>query len=227
MQDRLLFSPAVFDRCVAPRLSRLIELAHRHGAKVMFHSCGAVEPLLGHLIDLGVDAIDPVQVRAKGMDPAVLKQRYGEWIVFHGSIDTQYTLPRSTPSEVAAEVRKMIDVLGCHGGFVLAPSHVLQTDVTTENILCSTPPVMTIIARASGCRHDRKKDTSMNGISPARPEAAHLPNDVSAYRITRTEFLRGTGDVQLPLQYPHAQTSHVSCRSHSFFPGYDSGHKPP
>ncbi len=135
MQDRLLMSAAAFDRFIAPRFSKLIDLAHRNGAKVMVHCCGAVEPLIGRMIDLGVDMLDPVQVRAKGMDPTALKERYGRRIVFHGSIDTQYVLPRGKPSEVAAEVRKMIDILGRQGGFVLAPSHVFQTDVTTANIL--------------------------------------------------------------------------------------------
>jgi uroporphyrinogen decarboxylase len=135
MQDRLLIGPAAFDRQIAPRLARLIEMAHRHGVRVMFHSCGAVVPLIDRLIDLGVDVLDPIQVRAKGMDPGQLKKRFGDRIALHGSIDTQYVLPRGTPEEVRGEVRRMIDALGPSGGFVLAPSHVLQTDVTTENVL--------------------------------------------------------------------------------------------
>lgn len=134
MQDRLLMSPAAFDRHVAPRLAKLVELGHRHGAKVMFHTCGAVEPLIERLADLGVDILDPVQVRARGMDPVLLKRRHGGRIAFHGSIDTQYTLPKGSATDVAQEVRRMIDILGPGGGFVLAPSHVLQTDVPTENI---------------------------------------------------------------------------------------------
>lgn len=135
MQDRLLISPAAFDRHIAPRLARLIDMAHRHGVMVMFHSCGAVVPLIDRLIDLGVDVLDPIQVRAKGMDPARLKSRFGDRIALHGSIDTQYVLPRGTPEDVRLEVGRMIDILAPSGGFVLAPSHVLQTDVTTENIL--------------------------------------------------------------------------------------------
>ncbi len=134
MQDRLLFSPATFDRFFAPRLARLIDMAHGHGAKVMFHSCGAIVPLIDRLIDLGVDMLDPIQVRAKDMDPAALKGRFGDRIAMHGSIDTQYVLPRGSADDVCHDVKRMIDTLG-PGGFVLAPSHVLQTDVTTANIL--------------------------------------------------------------------------------------------
>ena len=132
MQDRLLISPAVFDRYFAPRIAKLVEVAHHHGAKVMFHTCGAVVPLVDKLIELGVDVLDPIQVRAKGMDPAAIKRRFGRRIALHGSIDTQYVLPRGTPHDVAREVRRMIDLLGPEG-FILAPSHVLQTDVSTAN----------------------------------------------------------------------------------------------
>jgi uroporphyrinogen decarboxylase len=135
MQDRLLFSPSTFDRFIAPRLETLIALGHRHGARVMFHSCGAVLPLVDRLIDMGVDILDPVQVRAKGMDPETLKRRYGRQLAFHGGVDTQFVLPRGSADDVAREVRRLIGILGDGGGFILAPSHVLQTDVPTENVL--------------------------------------------------------------------------------------------
>ena len=135
MQDRLLISPASFDRQLGPRIARLVDLAHSHGVKLMFHSCGAVVPLIDRLIELGVDILDPIQVRATGMDPACLKETFGDRITLHGSIDTQYVLPRGTPDDVRHNVRKMIEILSPGGGFILAPSHVLQTDVSTENIV--------------------------------------------------------------------------------------------
>ena len=134
MQDRLLLSPAMFDRFIAPHLDRIIRMAHRHGVKVVFHTCGAVVPLIDRLIDLGVDMLDPIQVRAKGMDPVAIKERFGSRIALHGAIDTQYLLPRGTPEEVAAEVRRMIARLGPEG-YVISPCHVLQTDVPTANVL--------------------------------------------------------------------------------------------
>jgi uroporphyrinogen decarboxylase len=134
MQDRLLMSPAMFDRFIAPRLERIIRMAHGHCVKVMFHTCGAVVPLIDRLIDLGVDMLDPIQVRAKGMDPVEIKERFGSRIALHGAIDTQYLLPRGTPEEVAGEVRRMIATLGPEG-YVISPCHVLQTDVPTANVL--------------------------------------------------------------------------------------------
>jgi uroporphyrinogen decarboxylase len=100
----------------------------------MFHTCGAVVPLIDRLIDLGVDMLDPIQVRAEGMDPVQIKQRFGSRIALHGAIDTQYLLPRGTPDEVAAEVRRMIATIGPEG-YIVSPCHVLQTDVPTANIL--------------------------------------------------------------------------------------------
>ena len=92
------------------------------------------------LLQLHVDivdirgVVDPIQVRAADMDPARIKGEYGSRICLHGSIDTQYVLPRGSPQEVAENVKQMIDILGYGGGFILAPCHVLQTDVPSENV---------------------------------------------------------------------------------------------
>lgn len=134
MQHGLLISPAMFDRFFAPRLRRLVDMAHSHGVKVMFHSCGAVVPLVERIIALGVDVLDPIQVAADGMDPAAIKQRFGSRICLHGAIDTQHLLPHGSPADVSEAVARMIGVLGADGGYILAPSHVLQTDVPTENV---------------------------------------------------------------------------------------------
>jgi len=133
MQDRLMISPDHFDEFFAPRLKRLIDMAHSHGVKVMYHSCGAVAPLIERLIDLDVDILDPIQVTAAGMDPEGLKSAFGDRLCFHGAIDTQHLLPTGSPQDVTASVRRMIDELG-PGGFILSPSHVLQTDVPTANV---------------------------------------------------------------------------------------------
>jgi uroporphyrinogen decarboxylase len=135
MQHGLLVSPELFDRVFAPRLTKLVDMAHSHGVKVMFHSCGAIVPLIERIIALGVDVLDPLQVAADGMDPALIKARFGDRICLHGAIDTQHVLPHGSPESVAATVREMVEVLGERGGFILSPSHVLQTDVPTENVV--------------------------------------------------------------------------------------------
>jgi uroporphyrinogen decarboxylase len=134
MQDRLLISADTFAEYFLPRIRRLIDMAHSHSIKVMFHSCGSIRPLIGALIDAGVDVLDPVQVSAKDMNPGDLKRDFGREICFHGAIDTQYLLPQGSAEDVRATVNEMIGILGAGGGYILAPSHVLQTDVPLENI---------------------------------------------------------------------------------------------
>lgn len=134
-QRGLFFSPEMFRTFIKPRLAKLVDLAHSHGVKFMFHSCGAIRPLIGDMIEIGVDILDPLQAAAKGMDPQGLKDSYGQGICLHGGICTQYLLPWGTPDEVRKEVRRCVEILGAGGGYILAPCHVLQTDVPTENIL--------------------------------------------------------------------------------------------
>lgn len=134
MQDRLLFSPGQFKDFLAPRIKKIVDMAHSHNVKVMFHSCGAIEPLIEDIISIGVDILDPLQVTAAGMEPKILKGKYGRRICLHGSIDTQYLLPQGSVEDVRIKVKNMIDVLGKDGGFILSPTHVLQNDVPVENI---------------------------------------------------------------------------------------------
>jgi uroporphyrinogen decarboxylase len=134
-QASLLFGPEMFRSYVKPRIARFVDLAHSHGVAFMFHSCGAIRPFIGDLIEIGVDVLDPLQAAAEGMEPQVLKDDFGDRICLHGGIDTRYLLPQGRPEEVAAEVRRRVEILGAGGGYVLARCHVLQLDVPTANVL--------------------------------------------------------------------------------------------
>jgi uroporphyrinogen decarboxylase len=125
----------MFRTFIKPRLKKLVDMTHSHGVKFLFHSCGAIRPLIEDLIEIGVDILDPLQAAATGMEPQILKDAYGDRLCLHGGICTQYLLPRGTPDEVRDEVRRRLQILGDGGGYILAPCHVLQTDVPTENIL--------------------------------------------------------------------------------------------
>jgi uroporphyrinogen decarboxylase len=87
------------------------------------------------LVACGVDILNPLQPAATGMEPAGLKKDFGKDIAFHGGIDIQFLLPRETPEKVAAETRRVAAILGGGGGYVLAPSHNIQLDTPTPNIL--------------------------------------------------------------------------------------------
>ena len=135
MQSSLLIGPETFDRFVAPRLKKLIELAHSYDIKFMLHSCGDVTPLIPRFIELGIDILDPIQVSATNMDLFKIHQKYGHKICFHGGIDTQQFLPNASPDMVRGKIRETIDYFKNKSGYLLSTSHILEGDVTTENIL--------------------------------------------------------------------------------------------
>ncbi len=131
-----LFSPDMFDEFVMPYLTKMVEVTHGYGKAFLLHVCGAVRPLLPMIVDAGVDMLEPIQVRAVGMEPEGLKRDFGDDLCFYGGVDLQRTLCKGTTAEVAAEVRKLIDVLGRDGGYVLGPGHTyIQIDAPMENIM--------------------------------------------------------------------------------------------
>jgi uroporphyrinogen decarboxylase len=136
-QDRTLFSPRTYRELVKPLHRELFDYLHaRTGAKVFFHTCGAVRELIPDLIDIGVDILNPVQVSAANMDTAELKREFGRDIVFWGGgVDTQRVLGAGTPEQVRGEVLRRVSDLRGGGGFVFAAVHNIQPNVPAQNIL--------------------------------------------------------------------------------------------
>jgi uroporphyrinogen decarboxylase len=136
-QYRMLISPAMYRRIVKPLHRQLFDFIHaRTKAKIFFHSCGAVRPVIGDLIEIGVDILNPVQVSATGMDSAELKREFGKDIVFWGGgVDTQGVYGSGTPQEVRDDVKRRIEDLAPGGGFVFATVHNIQGNVPPENIM--------------------------------------------------------------------------------------------
>jgi uroporphyrinogen decarboxylase len=131
-----LFNPEIYREIIKPLHARMIAAVKAKAeVRVLYHSCGAVTPLIDDLIEIGVDALNPVQVTARDMEPATLKKRWGDSITFWGGINSQQVLPFGTPDEVRAEVRRVIDILALGGGFVLNSVHNIQNDVTADNII--------------------------------------------------------------------------------------------
>ena len=112
-----------------------IDLAHRHGIRVMHHTCGGVRPLIPLFIDAGLDILQSLQPRAAGMDLAGLKQEFGRDLVLHGSVDIQGTLPFGTTDDVRAEVRRQMQMGKPGGGFIICTAHNIQVDVPLANVI--------------------------------------------------------------------------------------------
>ena len=135
-QTSLLMSPDAWRRHLQPRMVRWCKLVHDHGLKVFYHTDGAAEPLIGPLIDCGIDVLNPIQHVCPGMATASLKKRYGDRIIFHGGVDNQKVLPFGTPEQVRAEVRMLKQTLGAGGqGFICSSCHNIQAGTPVENIL--------------------------------------------------------------------------------------------
>jgi uroporphyrinogen decarboxylase len=137
-QTSQLISPRMFRQQLKPRLrvlwERIGQLAP--GARRFFHSCGNVRPLIPDFIEIGVQILNPVHVRATGMEPIALKRDFGDALVFWGGgVDTQGVLPSGTPQQVKDEVRRNVEALAPGGGFVFGPVHNIQADVPVENLL--------------------------------------------------------------------------------------------
>jgi uroporphyrinogen decarboxylase len=136
-QDRPYMRPQLYRDTIKPYHARLLDAVRRKTkAHVMMHNDGAIHDLLADYIEIGVEALNPMQVSAQGMgDTAALKLEFGRDLLFWGAIDTQRVLPFGTPQEVRDEVRRRIDTLGPGGGYVLAPGHNIQSEVPPANVV--------------------------------------------------------------------------------------------
>lgn len=135
VQNGLMVSPRMFRKFIRPSLTRFIEQAHRYNQKAMYHTCGAVRRLIPDFIEMGVDILNPIQVSAEGMVPAELKQEFGDALCFHGALDIQTVLSQGTTDEVRAEVKRLCDILGPGGGFILAPTNNVMPETPVENVV--------------------------------------------------------------------------------------------
>jgi len=143
MQNSLLISPKMYREILKPFHADYISfIKSRTKAKVFFHTDGDVFPLIPDFIEMGVDILNPIQTSAGKMsDLDGLKKQFGKNIIFCGGIDTHRVLPFGTPDDVRMEVKRIIDVLGKDGGYMLASVHTVMSDVTPENVLAMVDAV--------------------------------------------------------------------------------------
>lgn len=129
-------SPEDYRRYIKPRHAEIIKfIKARTNAKIIHHCCGACSEIIADLIEIGVDALNPTQTSAANMDPFDLKRDFGNDITFWGGIDVIHLLPSGTKQDVEREVKRHIDALAPGGGYVFAPSHIIQRFTPPENVL--------------------------------------------------------------------------------------------
>ncbi len=136
-QDSSFCGLDTFHELYAPYYKKKNNWIHENTTwKTFKHSCGAIEPFIESFIDCGFDILNPLQINAKGMDTAMLKQKYGNRIVFWGGgVDTQKILPFASPEKVEEHVKNQCGMLSKNGGFVFNTVHNIQANVPLENVL--------------------------------------------------------------------------------------------
>lgn len=136
-QGAPLISPEIYRDIIKPYQAQIVSaIKSKTKAKVFYHSCGNIYPLIPDLIEIGIDILNPVQVTATDMgETARLKQEFGDKLSFCGAIDTQDVLPNGSPEDVRKEVQQRIKDLAPNGGYICAAVHSIQPDISPENII--------------------------------------------------------------------------------------------
>lgn len=135
-QTSTLMSPEMWRETFKPRYRRMLEQVKKVNPDVIIvmHSDGAVAPLLDDFIEMGIQVYNPVQPNVPGSDPKQLKANYGDSISFFGGIDQQDLLPTGDKDAIRKEIKYRCEVFGANGGYLMAPAHILQADVTPETV---------------------------------------------------------------------------------------------
>jgi uroporphyrinogen decarboxylase len=134
-QQSMLMSPDTWRRMVKPLLKQNAEVGKKHGVYVAFHSCGAIRPIIGDLIEIGIDVLNPIQCNCPGMHPLELKKEFGRDLAFMGGVDTQGILPNGTADQVHRATTELLEGMTADGGgYILAASHTVPPETPEENI---------------------------------------------------------------------------------------------
>jgi uroporphyrinogen decarboxylase len=134
-QQGMLLSPKMWRNYFVPVWKRLFPIAHKYGMKSSMHACGSIRPVIRDLMDAGLDILEVTQISAAGMDPVELKHEYGSQLTFCGGVDVQYVLTTGTPEQVRQETRRLADIFGRNGRYILSSTHFLLDDVPAENAI--------------------------------------------------------------------------------------------
>ncbi|MGD0921412.1 MAG: uroporphyrinogen decarboxylase family protein [Terriglobia bacterium] len=136
-QNGPLFSPAFYRAVVKPRQKRVVEtIRSLTRAKIWYHTCGSCVPFIPDLLENGIDILNPVQISARNMTPAMLKENFGARLTFWGGgIDAQHVLPFARPERVREEVTANVRAFKPGGGYVFCNCHNIQAGVPAENIV--------------------------------------------------------------------------------------------
>jgi len=135
MQRTVMMSEELYCTWIKPRIKKVIDEARKVNPDIVvfYHSCGFVTPFIPHLIDVGVDVLNPVQPEC--MDFSEIHAEFGDKMSFHGTLGTQSLIPFGTPEDIKKEVFKNLDIASSKGGLLVSPTHMIEPEVPVENIV--------------------------------------------------------------------------------------------
>ncbi len=135
-QENTLFAPETFEKMLLPHYKRMIDTlkAAKPDVVPILHCDGAVSTLLDMIREAGFTVFNPVQPGVPHHGPQEMKDNFGDKFAFWGAIDQQYLLPNGTREELEKEIKERIDILGKGGGYMIAPAHIIQADVSPERV---------------------------------------------------------------------------------------------
>lgn len=137
-QNSLILSPGIYREMIKPYHAKIYQFVQQNfpHVKVLLHSCGAIFDLIPDLLEVGVQALNPVQISATGMEPSRLKKEFGRDIVFWGGgANMQHTVNNGTLEEIESEVKRLMSIFKTGGGFVFTQVHNIQENVSPDRIV--------------------------------------------------------------------------------------------
>jgi uroporphyrinogen decarboxylase len=130
-----MISASLYRKHLRPRHQRVVDLGKAYGIPVAIHSCGSSSWAFDDFIEMGIDVVDTLQPEARDMMPAYLKERFGDRLAFHGCISTAGPVAKGSVQETVDDVRQILQVMMPGGGYAFSPTHMLQDNSPTENVL--------------------------------------------------------------------------------------------
>ena len=137
-QKSPLISFDLFRKHIRPKHQKIIDVAKSYGdLPVMIHCCGSSSWAFNDFIEMGINVVDTLQPEAANMSPKYLKETYGDKLAFNGSISTAGPMAYGTVQETIGNVKETIEIMKPGGGYVMAPTHMIQDNSPLENVLAA------------------------------------------------------------------------------------------
>lgn len=128
-KENQFFSVRTYRKLLKPVHQRAVDWAHAKGVKVRLHSCGDIRPFIPELVEIGIDGLNPLEVKA-GMDPIAIKREYGDDLLLHGGINAVLWDDKEA---IEAEMRRVIPIVKERGGYIFSSDHSVPSAVSLEN----------------------------------------------------------------------------------------------